>query len=329
MLEHGGRIQEAARRWGIAAETWLDLSTGINPDGYPVPPIPASAWHRLPDGVEALHAAARAYYGCASVLAVAGTQAAIQALPRLRARSRVAIGVPAYSEHARAWSRAGHRVAEIPHALLEARIGEADVVVVVNPNNPTGDVRARKRLLEWHAALASRGGWLVVDEAYLDASGAESLAPAAEAPGLVVLRSLGKFFGLAGARIGFVCAAPSLLEALAEELGPWHVAGPAQIAACAALADRAWQARARAQLEQAAARLGALLQSFGIATRGTSLFRWWQDSRAPSLHDALARTGILTRLFRNCEPPGLRFGLPGAEAQWRQLAQALGEWRAA
>jgi cobalamin biosynthetic protein CobC len=329
VLEHGGGIQEAARRWGFAAQAWLDLSTGINPDAYPAPAIPPSAWRRLPEGDEALLEAARAYYGCASVLAAAGAQAAIQALPRLRARSRVAIGAPTYGEHARAWSRAGHRVAELPHARLDANLPEADVVVVVNPNNPTGDIHCRERLLQWHAALAARGGWLVLDEAYIDATGAESLAPAAGAPGLVVLRSLGKFFGLAGARIGFVCGAASLLEALAEELGPWHVAAPAQIAARAALADRAWQARTRARLAQAAARLGALLESFGIETRGTSLFRWWQDTRAPSLHDALARKGILTRLFLDCRPPGIRFGLPGEEPEWRRLARSLGQWRAA
>ena len=73
-------------------------------------------------------------------------------------------------------------------------------MVLVQPNNPTGALFARSRLLDWHARLARRGGWLVVDEAFIDPTPDASLAPMAGADGLVVLRSLGKFFGLAGAR---------------------------------------------------------------------------------------------------------------------------------
>lgn len=333
MLEHGGAIERAARKWGIAPDAWLDLSTGINPEGYPVPAIPADVWRRLPDEGEALHEAARAYYGAASLLAVSGTQAALQALPLLRAAeqpgSRVLLGTPSYGEHARAWSRAGHRVHLVPLPELERHLDEAEVVVIVNPNNPTGDLRAVRELNAWHVRLARRGGWLVVDEAFIDVSADSlSLAESSAREGLVVLRSLGKFFGMAGARAGFVCAVPALCDRLRVELGPWHVSGPAQFAALAALRDGTWQRRARVRLVDAGARLEALLASFGITTRGTSLFRFWQNQRASALHEHLARTGILTRLVRDCDPPGLRFGLPGAEREWDRLARALHAWRA-
>jgi cobalamin biosynthetic protein CobC len=61
MLEHGGRLREAARRYGIPLDAWLDLSTGINPGPWPVPAIPVSAWARLPEDDDGLIDAARAY----------------------------------------------------------------------------------------------------------------------------------------------------------------------------------------------------------------------------------------------------------------------------
>jgi cobalamin biosynthesis protein CobC len=197
-----------------------------------------------------------------------------------------------------------------------------DVLAVIHPNNPTGDRFAVETLLDWHDCVAARDGWLVVDEAFIDPTPADSLALYSTRPGLLVLRSLGKFFGLAGARVGFVLAESSWLHRLRGQLGPWTVATPSRWVAERALADRAWQEAARAHLRKKAERLAALLNQHGLAIGGSCvLFQWVPIPHAAAIHERLARQGILTRLFT--EPASLRFGLPGAEAGWARLDQAL------
>lgn len=322
MLEHGGRLLRAAQRYGIPASQWLDLSTGINPQAWPVPEIPARAWQRLPEDDDGLAEIAAAYYGAPQVLPVAGSQAAIQALPGLRARSRVGVLAPGYAEHAHAWRRAGHAVRTLPADELLARPESFDVIVLIHPNNPGGERFEREALLALHRGLAARGGWLLVDEAFMDATPDHSLCGESAREGLVVLRSAGKFFGLAGARAGFVCAAPALLAALRERLGPWTLAGPARHVLRHALADRAWHQRMRVQLQAQGERLSALLRAHGLApSGGCAFFQWRRDPRAAQLHEALAQRAILTRLFE--QPASLRFGLPGGEDEWQRLDAAL------
>ena len=325
---HGGGLRAAAEHYGIPLDQWLDLSTGINPHGYPVPAPPAAVWARLPEPDDGLEAAAAAYYGCSALLPLPGSQAAIQLLPALRAPGRVGILAPSYNEHARAWQTAGHAVealpalAEAPLDMIEQRLAQLDVLVLVNPNNPTGLRFPVETLLRWHAALAARGGWLLVDEAFMDTTPEGSLLPACPRRGLLVLRSLGKFFGLAGARVGFLAAEAELRAAVGARLGPWALSGPARWAATQALQDRAWQARARESLTGAGACLEALLGEHGLAVEGgTPLFQWGRHTDATAIQDALARQGILVRRFD--DPASLRFGLPGDEPQWQRLAAAL------
>lgn len=324
LLPHGGRLRRAAAQYGIALEEWLDLSTGINPNGWSVPEIPAACWCRLPEVDDGLEAAAQDYYAAGNLLPVAGSQAAIQALPRLRPRSRVRVLTPGYAEHAAAWQREGHVVGGVTADGVEAVLPHTDVLVLIHPNNPTGACFAVEQLLEWHAALAGHGGWLVVDEAFMDATPQHSLCPYSGRTGLIALRSLGKFFGLAGARVGFVCAAPPLLARLETLLGPWALSGPARRVANAALSDETWQAQARQHLLPAGARLQRLLACHGLVPAGgCALFQWVRTPRAAVLHAALAHRGILTRLFS--APASLRFGLPGTEADWQRLVAALAE----
>lgn len=324
MLEHGGRLLRAARQYGIPAADWLDLSTGVSPFAWPVPSIPASAWHRLPEDDDGLIEVACDHYGAPHLLPVAGTQAAIQALPQLRPRSRVGVIAPGYAEHAHAWRREGHAVVTLPADLLLATVEQFDVVVLIHPNNPGGDRFDPADLLELHAVLAARGGWLVVDEAFIDVEPARSLCAHADQEGLVVLRSVGKFFGLAGARAGFVCAVPSLLDALRERFGPWTLTGPTRHVLRAALSDVDWQARARDQLRAAGERLHALLAARGIVpTAGCAFFQWWRHPDAHALHEALATRGILVRRFD--DPASLRFGLPPDDDGFARLDAALRE----
>jgi cobalamin biosynthesis protein CobC len=323
MLEHGGNLREAQRRYGGA--DWIDLSTGINPVGYPAPPLPADAWHRLPEADPALVDAACAWYGARALLPVAGTQAAIQALPRLRPPARVTVAAPSYAEHALHWGQHGHALCQVAYPMLDAAVGSSEVVVVCNPNNPTGEFIPPDTLLRWADELGARGGWLVVDEAFGDTAPALSVAAHAGRPGLVVLRSVGKFFGLAGLRLGFVAAEAPLLAALADLLGPWTVSGPAQQVALAALRDAAWQQATQARLARDGARLRGLLAAHGIQASGTPLFHWWAEERPEEFHDHMARHAIWVRLFRQAAR-GIRLGLPARERDWDRIERALQEW---
>lgn len=324
MLEHGGRVRTAAARYGIAIGDWLDLSTGINPCGYPPPPVPSAHWLRLPEDDDGLEAAAAAYYGSPALLPVAGSQAAIQALPAVLGKAfgaaRVGIIAPSYAEHTHAWRHANLQT--LAAGQIEATIDRLDVLLLVHPNNPSAQCWRPAQLRDWHRRLAARGGWLVIDEAFIDATPELSLAADAGQPGLVILRSLGKFFGLAGARVGFVLAGESVRHALRETLGPWTLSGPARCVATAALRDAHWQASARERLHRDGERLGALLDRCGLAaSSGCALFHYLQCDDAAALHHALARQGVLVRLFD--QPAALRFGLPASEHEWSRLATAL------
>jgi cobalamin biosynthetic protein CobC len=324
MLSHGGQRFEAAARYGIPLADWVDLSTGINPSGWPVPPVPAEAWARLPELDDGLVEAAASYYGAECLLAVAGSQAAIQALPTLRPACHVRLMTPAYAEHAHAWRSAGHRVDTLDASGIHAAAADADVLVLINPNNPTGLRFPRDQLLDWHARLAAHDGWLIVDEAFMDTTPDQSLAPDCPRPGLFVLRSLGKFFGLAGARVGFVLGDPVVLVRLAERLGPWAVNGPGRWVAREALGDTRWQATTRTSLGKAGDRLRAMLDHHGLLPDGgTALFQWVKTPASARIHEHLARQGVLVRLFET--PASLRFGLPGSEAHWGRLQQALAQ----
>ncbi len=322
MVEHGGKLRAAAQRYGIALNGWIDLSTGINPHGWPLVDIPAAAWARLPEEEDDLVAVAKRFYNAPELLPVAGSQAAIQALPQLRQRSRVAILSPAYAEHEHAWRRAGHEVVAVAPAQLSDIVDRVDVVVLINPNNPTGHLFDAEQLLQWRATLAARGGWLIVDEAFMDVTPTQSIGAYTGESGLIVLRSLGKFFGLAGARVGFVLACAELLDQMQALLGPWTVAGPSRYLAAAALADEGWHAEMRHLLPQQSARLAALLtRHYLTPTGGTALFQSVVIDGADSRHQQLARQGVFTRLFSDA--PRLRFGLPGDESQWQRLDAAL------
>jgi cobalamin biosynthetic protein CobC len=333
MLEHGGRLRQAAARYGIPLADWLDLSTGINPQGWPVPPLPPEVWQRLPEDGDDLEDAAAAYYGNANLLPVAGSQAAIQALPNLLPRAVVACLGPLYSEHPQAWQRAGHKARLLPNAALPRALAAATpYVLLCNPNNPSADCHPRAAVIDAAARLRQRGGWLIVDEAFIDPTRALSVTPlagTAAAPNLIVLRSLGKFFGLAGARVGFLFASQEIRQRLAETLGPWPISGPARAAARLALRDDIWQNAARQRLLADGERLRQLWAEHGNCgnVKATALFATLNSPLAGDLHDHLAHRGILSRHF--AQQSLLRCGLPGDEAGWQHLTAALNEWNGA
>lgn len=315
-------------QYGIPEADWLDLSSGLAPWPFPVPEIPLRAWARLPETDDGLEQAACEYYGATHVLPVAGSQAAIQLLPRLRRAGKVGVLSPCYAEHAEAWRRAGYIVREVLEQEVDFFLDSLDVLVVVNPNNPTGLSLAPQRLLDWHARLAQRGGWLVVDEAFMDITPQLSLASQAHQVGLIVLRSFGKFFGLAGVRLGFVLAERKLLKLLAEQVGPWAVSGPTRVLGQVCLRDTGGHAQQRLRCESASRRLFDVLERHGLRPHGgCALFQWMITDRAEQLHEFMAQRGILLRLF--VDNSSLRFGLPDTEADWLRLEQALSTYKEA
>lgn len=340
LLEHGGSLALAAQKYGIARAAWLDLSTGISPRMYPVPDLPTQIWQRLPEESAELLQAACAYYGAAQMLAVAGSQAAISTLPRLikqvlqaqHGPAKVLMAAPSYAEHEHHWRLAGHTVELQSYANLAQSMASADydVLLLVNPNNPTGEMIGRADLLAWSQQLAQRGGYLIIDEAFVDCRPEMSvLADQPQHENLIVLRSIGKFFGLAGLRLGFVAAAAPILQALAAMLGPWTISTAAQIIASAALQDRAWQTEQRAYLRSSGERLQRLLAQHQISSQGTDLFQWWRCdvAQAQQWHAFFAARGIFSRLFTD-QRSGIRLGLPADETQWQQLEQALAQRKA-
>jgi cobalamin biosynthesis protein CobC len=329
-LLHGGDLGAARRLFPGAPEPFIDLSTGINPYSYPLPRLATELFTRLPAPADlaTLASAAAAAYGAPSVahvVAVPGTQIVMPVLARLLPPSHAAILSPGYAEHARAAALAGHRVTA---AADLAACGDAMLVMLAHPNNPDGRLFARNDLLALAADLRRRDGLLIVDEAFIDvAPPSSSLAPDVAGGGMIVLRSFGKFFGLAGLRLGFVLAAPPLGRRIAAALGPWAVSGPAIAVGTSALADTAWIERTRERLATSTQRLDALLTDLALPiVGGTDLFRLVQTPAAHALFAHLGEAGIWVRAFAD-HPDWLRFGLPGDEAAWKRLKAALiGFW---
>ncbi|MGD9476450.1 threonine-phosphate decarboxylase CobD [Shinella sp. G-2] len=325
-IVHGGGIAAAAARFGGRPEDWLDLSTGINPNPVAIPAVDIAAWHRLPDRhrQDAARAAAARYYNTpkALPLPVPGTQSVIQLLPRLVAAGRrAAVLVPTYGEYARVLGNADIAVDRIDS--LDGVTEAHGLVVVVNPNNPDGRLFSRDDLLALHARVHAQGGLLVVDEAFGDMRPDGCIAPLAGdgMPGLLVFRSFGKFFGLAGLRLGFVAGEAAVLDCIEDGLGPWAVSGPALTIATTLMAGDTGAIRRDIALRKAA--LDRVLSSAGLSILGgTDLFSLVDHEDAAALQEGLCRHHILVRPF-DYNARWLRFGLAPDAAGDARLAAAL------
>ena len=315
---HGGDLGEIKRRFPDAPTPWIDLSTGINPVPYPIGTLPAEAWTRLPSRAdeEALQIAAAARFGVRdpmTLVVAPGTQALIQLLPRLVQKSRVAVVGPTYEEHQVSWRRQGHEVTIVES--FEAA-SNAEVIVVVNPDNPTGRLIAPEVLRATKATL-------VVDEAFADFLPASASLANDLPPNAIVLRSFGKAYGLAGLRLGFAIASPAMAGRLRDELGPWAVPGPALAIGQRALTDGVWLETAASRLARDGKRLDAILERAGFAMLGRNpLFHLARHEDAPGAIERLGKAGIHVRRFAHW-PDRLRFGLPGDDEAFQRLDRAL------
>ena len=329
---HGGALHRASKEFSIAPEHWIDLSTGISPDPWPVPAPPMEAWRSLPDTEDGLVPQAADYYGCSpsEILPIAGSQFAIEQIPQLLPSGAVAVPVWGYAEHSYRWQLAGHRLYWYSSYSELAHLVESNTVsygVVINPNNPSTELFALSELQYLLAILAANNGKLLVDEAFMDSYGDQSLCtvlankPCPEA--LIILRSVGKFFGLAGIRLGFVIAGAEFIQRLAPQLSPWAVNHIARWAGQKALADRSWQQGQCQRLEENSIawhrQLIELFPTFDWQRSDCFITAFADPQRCESLYRELAEIGILVRLLCSAregllggdkDGAALRFGLP-------------------
>ena len=306
--DHGGGLDGAAAQYGGRRADWLDLSTGINPVPYAITDFSTDDWTALPDAgaFDRLNQAARAFWNVpkgAAILPAPGASALIARIPALAARGRVDIPAPTYNEHAAAFRAQGWEVAETAPTAQ----------VMVHPNNPDGRL--------WHSSDVT-APLCVIDESFCDIAPVASLMPLAEREGVIVLKSFGKFWGLAGLRLGFAIGDPKLIAKLADFIGPWAVSGPALRIGAQALQDQDWATQTRIRLSGDAARLDSLMNSHGATTvGGTSLFRLYDAGDAAAWQDRLAQAHIWSRIFPYSDR-WLRLGLPAPD-QWNRLGAAL------
>lgn len=326
---HGGRLDEAVAKFGGAHKKWLDLSTGINSAAYPMPEIDHRAWAQLPQQteMEQLLNVAKSAYGAtdeAKCVVAAGSQAFIQAVPTLFKPQSVAIVGFTYQEHGICWQQAGHDV--LVADGFESAEASARIIVLVNPNNPDGRTHDPAILAELAKRLAAKGGLLVVDEAFCDMTPEQSAMKFSGQPGLLVLRSFGKFFGLAGLRLGFAFGPELLIERLRQSLGPWPVSGPAIAVGTKALLDKSWIKRTKGRLAKNRSAFEQVLAKANLSVvGGTDLFVLIQTDNASKLYEHLASKHILTRPFPGRED-WLRMGIPGKKPTLDRLATALAEY---
>lgn len=313
-LIHGGQLHKIALDYQIPSEQWLDLSTGISPFCYPIPEIPTAIWQQLPQPSSELIAAAKNYYGCHNILATSGSQSIISKLPTLCQQhlgNKLKVWLPrvGYKEHQKAWQQHNYQICLYDQLPQPQQLTARCVVVVINPNNPSGQLYSRACLTDLLTNIEQLGGWLIIDEAFMDViTPSQSLIDLTDNDHLMVFRSVGKFFGLAGIRLGFVSAAPRWLEAITALSSPWEVNGPAQFIATQALLNKNWQQKQLADLHQLAEQLELLLQQqFNNDISGTVLFKTVKLDHASEIFEQLCQQGVYVRLCD--EKNALRFGI--------------------
>ncbi|BFM15822.1 threonine-phosphate decarboxylase CobD [Maricurvus nonylphenolicus] len=311
-LPHGGNLQQASQIYGIDIHDWIDLSTGINPRSYPLAPIATEYFHQLPYPSSGLIDVASKYYGSNQLLPIAGTQAAIQVLPQCLPELPILLPKVGYQEHRKHWLRGAAPCRDYPanHAeetavYIDQQLQEnaATHLLLINPNNPTGLYLDKQNMLKWAGQL-KEGGHLIVDEAFIDVTPEQSLLTEPLPDNVLVLRSCGKFFGLAGIRLGFAFASPVLRERLSDALGLWPISGPTQAAGIQGLGDDLWQQQARLKITQdsdtTATLFEPLLQQLNpVRQMNRPLFHSYLLAKqsARDMQFWFAKRGILLRLI--------------------------------
>ena len=324
-LLHGGAIDQMRIAYPNATEPWIDLSTGINPWPYPYAELSPPSLAHLPN--KTMYNACRGAMAAAlkvapeSLLLSPGSELLIRMLPDIIHPRRIAILSPTYGDHAKAWKRTGAEIFFTSDPL--SFCDHVDAIVLCHPNNPDGRIFDLSALEIARQRLAARGGWLIIDEAYADLVPDLSLAQRGGADGLIILRSFGKFFGLAGLRLGAMIAPVPILKTMAERLGAWPISGAALEIGAQAYADTVWQEQMRKRLSAASSAFDIALEATGLSCiGGTELFRFVETDNANEVFHRLATNGVYIRRFEGCETR-LRIGLPESSMAQERLLSAL------
>lgn len=346
--KHGGNRRETARRYGYQLQDLLDFSANVNP--YGPPPAVYEAINealpeidRYPDNDDSLKERLAAYYEIRPENILLGNGAAdliYYLADRLRP-TRALIPVPSFSEYEWATMASGGVVVRLPlerdfglnTASLREQLPHADLVWLGNPNNPNGSLTSKSVLLS--LVTKAPGTTFLIDEAFMDfvpqARDFSLLKEASIRPGLLVLRSLTKFFSLAGLRVGFLVGEKKIIEALEKAKAPWSLNCLALAGAAAALKDLKFAPRSRRLianerrlLDQALVRTGHLTP-FPSETNFMLVRIDSPDWDSVTLTKALAEKRILIRdasSFRGLDRRFIRLAVR-QEAENLRLIQVL------
>ncbi len=326
VFEHGGDLDRAITQYGGNRKDWIDLSTGINPYSYPVSNLVSSLssdfLRDLPDQqlIETTAQSARnAYQANFSGLPLAGAQQAIQLFPSIIevGSKKACILHPSYNEYEAQLQKAGWQITHCHH--LDEMTG-ADCAIIANPNNPDGRQFLPTELLE----LAGIVGTLIIDESFCDLYPHLSVLPLTteQHQNIIIFRSFGKFYGLAGLRLGFVFSHSKTLKQFESAAGKWAVSAPALAIGAGALQDENWRQQTMAKLTHDAKRLDRIAHQNGLhLIGGTDLFRLYQWDNAKNMQDKLAGHKIWSRIFSYSEN-WIRLGIP-TDDSWERVQRAL------
>tara|TARA_Y100000746_G_C15433819_1_gene419786 strand:+ start:130 stop:1077 length:948 start_codon:yes stop_codon:yes gene_type:complete len=308
--KHGGKLDSVIDQYGGKKSEWLDLSTGINPTPYPFKKVDKISWNRLPDdnAFASLYKAARNFWGLpksSHILGASGVSSLIALIPFLQPFKTVSIQNPTYSEYELSFKRFGCKVVETG----------GEINVVVNPNNPDGKIQIKHDVIKNHKKVT------IIDESFCDLSPENSLLDLADHPGIIVLKSFGKFWGLAGLRLGFAIGTPQTISPVKDVLGPWQISGPALAIGHQALTDTLWAKKTRLELAKSAIRLDLIMNDYKLVG-GTNLYRLYHAQDSHYLTQHLASHKILVRNF-DYNKNWVRIGIPGQESDWERLDKAI------
>ena len=328
MAEHGGNSDEAAKAYGMTPEQMYDLSTGISPIAYDMVLPSSSHYQKLPmtSALDDLYKAARGAYQVpthAAICCGAGSQSLLGMLPNVMAGSEIVwCREPTYNEHRYRWEKAGHQVDGGDSCPDDAKI-----IILGQPNNPDGRLWKHDEIAHYHAMMAERNGLLIIDEAFVDAMPEHSYMPHAGDDNLVILRSVGKFYGLAGIRVGFAIGGKEIIAKLADDIGPWPISQPAIDIALTALSDHEWQISHSKRLYELSSKLVEILAGAGFTIVAQQpLFVTIQDESIYEFHDHLARHGFWTRIYQNY-PSMMRLGLISQQTGLSRFASVVSRWQ--
>ncbi len=326
---HGGNIKVLAESAGVKAKDLLDFSANINPLGPPqwLRPLINSQIESLihyPDpACSELTGAIAHHYQVneEEVLIGNGSTELIYQIPRALGNRQALVPIPSYRDYVQAAEQSGMTVEKIvlreeddfrpDLALLEARLKNDDLVILAQPNNPTGitvEAKALRRMAQRHPS-----SWFVIDEAFADfIEGLDSLTR--DRPSnVIVLRSFTKFFAIPGLRLGWALADPEIAKKVRAVLPPWSVNTLAQKVGEAALSDRTYAEQTRALVKKLREDFRLTLESLpGLKVYpGESNFLLirinHKNLSASQLASQLLTQGIAIRVCENFEGLDSRF----------------------